>query len=43
MRLAGVTSLDQLTPAMVNTMEIDHLVTPELGEPARQPQRMSKL
>lgn len=27
MRLAGITSLDQATPALVNTLDVDHLVT----------------
>ncbi|KAL6414499.1 L-lactate dehydrogenase (cytochrome) [Ilyonectria robusta] len=26
MRLAGITSLDQATPALVNTLDVDHMV-----------------
>jgi hypothetical protein len=34
MRLAGITTLDQATPALVNTLDIDHLVTSGRIEPS---------
>ncbi|PTD05988.1 Cytochrome b2, mitochondrial [Fusarium culmorum] len=34
MRLAGLTSLDQASPALVNTLDIDHLVTSGRIEPS---------
>lgn len=34
MRLAGLTSLDQATPDLVNTLDIDHLVTSGRIEPS---------
>lgn len=35
MKLAGITSLDQATPALVNTLDIDHMVA--LGEAGGYP------
>ena len=29
MRLCGITSLDEATPDLVNTLDIDHLVVPK--------------
>ncbi|EGY16092.1 cytochrome b2 [Verticillium dahliae VdLs.17] len=40
MRLCGITSLDEATPALVNTRDIDHLVAPvEQSEPGRKYRR----
>lgn len=44
MRLAGLTSLDQATPSLVNTLDVDYLVTSgeAAGCPVSRP-RPSKL
>lgn len=41
MRLAGLTSLDQATPALVNTLDVDYMV--QSGESSGPRPRASKL
>lgn len=44
MRLAGLTSLDQATPALVNTLDVDYLVpSGEAGGHPPSTRSMSKL
>lgn len=40
MRLAGITSLDQATPELVNTLDVDHLVTSGRIEPSSVSRRV---
>ncbi|KAF4338771.1 L-lactate dehydrogenase (cytochrome) [Fusarium beomiforme] len=40
MRLAGITSLDQATPDLVNTLDVDHLVTSGRIHPSTVSQRV---
>ncbi|KAF4777297.1 cytochrome b2 [Colletotrichum scovillei] len=42
MRLCGITSLSQATPAMVNTLDIDHLVVSENRARQKKPVRRPK-
>lgn len=43
MRLAGITSLDQATPALVNTLDVDHMVPSEDAGSCPVVPRASKL
>jgi L-lactate dehydrogenase (cytochrome) len=40
MRLCGITSLDQATPDLVNTLDVDYMVVPKKGE--SKPRRSRK-
>ena len=47
MRLCGITSLDEATPDLVNTLDVDYMVVPKKGDskprPSRKGRRMAKL